>query len=256
MVTSVHGSSDSSSTSNMCSSPSTTNAVNSNPLQKDPQPTVASPPTSVVHPQLTASTSSHPTCVISQPTSVVPSQAANVVVSQPANMPPFQASSSCAANEATGAILSPRQEDTQSPDFLSSQSSNSISLLSPQQPRTTLSQSMERFNLGMENNALGQPPTPFHSTSYSAIPSAMNALLEMDYCDIHNEATVSDSDCKDSGLSPNSSTSFNHPMYNITPPNMGLNRSFSLPPRPMWPRVHSKAGSYRFTSSDYVSGLL
>lgn len=248
MITSVHESESSS----MCSS-STTNSVNPNSHRNDniisPQPTVASPPTSIteVHPQLTASTS--------QPTSVVPSQ--------PATMPSFKppgVSSSGATNEATGmslSVLSPPNEETfsaQSPN-LSSQSSNSVSLLSPQQPHTALSQSMEKFNIGMENNGLVQPPTP-QGTSYSAIPSAINTLLEMDYSDIHNEATTSDSNYVDSGLSPNSSTSFGHSMFNTTPPNTGLNRSFSLPPRPMWLRVHPKAGLYRCTSSDYVSGLL
>ena len=114
---------------------------------------------------------------------------------------------------------------------------------------------MEKFNIGMEN----KPPTPPQGTSYSAIPSAMNTLLEMDYSDIHNKATISDSDYIDSGLSPNSSTSFGHSMFNTTPPNIGLNffnHSFSLPPQPMWPHVHPKAGLYRYTSSHYVSGLL
>ena len=236
----------------VCSS-SATNSVNPNSLQNDniitPQPTVASPPTSVtvVHPQLTTSTS--------QPTGGVPFQ--------PATMPSFKpsgVSSSGATNEATGmslSVLPPPNEQNcsaQSPN-MSSQSSNSISLLSPQQPCTTLSQSVERFNIGMENNGLVQPPTP-QGTSYSAIPSAMNTLLEMDYSDIHNEATISDSDYIDSGLNPNSSASFGHSMFNTTPPNIGLDHSFSLPPRPMWPRVHPKAGLYRCTSSDYVSGLL
>ena len=75
-------------------------------------------------------------------------------------------------------VLPPPNEQNcsaQSPN-LSSQSSNSIP---PLQPCTTLSQSVERFNIGMENNGLVQPLTP-QGTSYSAIPSAMNTLLEMD----------------------------------------------------------------------------
>ena len=102
MITSVHESESSS----VCSS-FTTNSVNPNSLRNDniisPQPTVASPPTSVtvVHPQPTASTS--------QPTSVAPSQ--------PATMPSFKpsgVSSSGATNEATGmslSVLSPPNEE-------------------------------------------------------------------------------------------------------------------------------------------------
>ena len=125
--------------------------------------------------------------------------------------------------------------------------------MSPQ-PLTVLPQSIDRSNLAMENDNLVPPRAPFHDTPYSAVPSAVNTLLEMDYYD-GSEVTMSDSDGlgMDSGLSPNSSTSLSHSMFNTTPQNIGVDRSFSLPPRLMYPRMHYGAGSYRHKSSDYVS---
>ena len=278
----------------MCSSPSTTNAITPNSLQQDniisPQPTTASSlPTSVIPSQLTNSTSSQRTSVISsqstsvvpsqlitssssqptsvissQPTSVVPSQLPGVVHSQPTTMlssQPSKVFSPPSTNEATDvshgvvSLQQPNDVSAQSTNILSSQSSSSISLQSTSivspQPLAVLSQSMER-----SNHSVVTPQAPFHDTPYSAVPSAVNTLLDMDYYDVGNEVMMSDSEGMDSGLSPNSSTSLSHSVFNTTPQNIGVNRSFSLPPRPMYPRMRYGAGSYRHTSADYVSELL
>ena len=84
------------------------------------------------------------------------------------------------------------------------------------------------------------------------IPNAMNVLLDMNDTDISQELMAYESEGIDSGASPNSPLSFT-PSY-TTPPNLPMDRSFSLPPRNFQSQMWHGAGRYRnYSISDYVS---
>ena len=86
------------------------------------------------------------------------------------------------------------------------------------------------------------------------IPNAMNVLLDMN--DGGQEYMVYESQDVESIVSPRTS-SFAHPMpLYTTPPNLGLNRSFSLPPRKSSSQTWPGVGRYNhYSFSDYVSEL-
>ena len=212
--------------------PSTSNAQQGNMIS--PQPAAASsPPTTEICYQLVGSTATN--VISSQPSSVVSSQPPGVVHSQPntnLSSKQFKVFSSQATIEAAdkslGLVsLQPADFEAQPPaDIPFPQSFNSIShstSVSPQQHPTALLQPTEKFNIGVENNIVVQPQEPFHGTPYSAVSTAVNTILDMDYYDGGNEAMMSDID---SGLSPNSSS---HSVFNTTPPNVEVNRSLSRP---------------------------
>lgn len=104
------------------------------------------------------------------------------------------------------------------------------------------------------NNPL-QPLTLPQNNSLSIIPNAMDVLLDMNNTEISQEVMVYESGVE-SEASPNSSLSFAQPMpHYATPPNLGVGRSFSLPPRNYSQMWHGAGpGRYRHCSfSDCVS---
>ena len=84
------------------------------------------------------------------------------------------------------------------------------------------------------------------------IPNAMNVLLDMNDTDISQELMAYESEGVDSGASSNSPLSFT-PSY-TTPPNLPMDRSFSLPPRNFQSQMWHGAGRYRnYSIFDCVS---